>query len=552
MFAKLNLQPKLVSIFLIVALIVLTIAFVGYTGTKALSNYINTLSQTSLPSIEGLGKIERGQTQIESSERLLLVPEILPKQRQDTLKAIDQAWAQINDGLTLVKSDMWKTEAEKKLYQKFIQDWNTWQKSHQKFMEIEQEYDKLGIRNPEKVRADLLAQGKQNSPEMNLVISALNLRTQLYETNLKQDSLFQTAKDSILTLLASYQSFNQEIQLAAEQQFNQTNQYLLLFLVFATVGLIFMMVKIPLYLEVESQNVNQALDRLRHDFKQQIELKNQEIIASEKQINLAHSQLIKSEKMSHLGQIMAGLAHEINNPINFIYGNLTHANDHVEDLLNLLQLYQRQYPHPATQIQRFAEEIDVTFINQDLPQMFSSMKVGAERIRQIISFLRNFSTLDESEMQAVNINEEIDTTLLILNHRLKRGIEVIKNYGDLPLVDCYRSQINLVFMNIIGNAIDALLLPTEKTTKKILIQTLIGESEQIKIKIRDNGLGIPPHLKDKIFEPFFTTKPGVQGVGIGLYISNKIMQKHGGKIELCSEQGKGTEFSMCLPIRQKI
>ena len=552
MFAKLNLQQKLASAFLIVGLIVLAVVFVGYRGTQELSNYINTLSQTSLPSIVGLGKINRGQTQIESSERLLLVPEILPEQRQAALKKIEQAWLQINDGLNLVEENLFKNEAENTLYQKFMRDWNIWQQAHQKFMQLEQEYDKLAIRNPEKFRADLLAQGRLNTEEMNRFSSALSLRTQLYETKLKQDFLFQTANDSILNLLKNSETFNANIQIAAENRVNQTNTLLILSVVIATIFLSLALGRIPIEVDNHNKRVTQFLERLRDQFSQEIEIKDRELIEARENINLAQSQLIQSEKLSNLGQMMAGLAHEINNPINFIYGNLTHASDHTEDLLHLLQLYQRQYPHPATQIQRFGEEIDVNFITDDLPKMFSSMKLGADRIRQIISFLRNFSTIDESEMQAVNINEAIDTTLLILNHRLKRGIEVIKNYGNLPPVDCYRSQINLVLMNIIGNAIDALLVPTEKTTKKILIQTEFCEEEKIQIKIRDNGLGMPPHVKDKIFEPFFTTKQGVKRVGLGLYICQQIIQKNGGEIEVFSEQGKGTEFSIALPIKQKI
>ncbi len=552
MFAKLNLQQRLASAFLIVALIVLAIAFVGYRGTQELSNYINTLGQTSLPSIEGLGKIDRGQTKIASSERLLLVPEILPEQRQAALKTIEQAWLEINQGLNLVDSAPFKKEGENELYQKFMRDWHIWQQNHQRFMQLEQEYNKLGIRNPEKIRADLLAQGMPNTQEMNRVISALSLRSQLYENTLEQNALFQTANDSILSLRDSYQSFTNQIQLAAEQQVNRTKEYLLICLIIATLVWLFITVKIPGYLEQENKKQIQALERDRAHLQQQIEIKERETIEAKENLNIAQSHLIQAEKMSNLGQIMAGLAHEINNPINFIYGNLTHSSNHTEDLLHLLQLYQRQYPHPATQIQRFAEEIDVNFINRDLPQMFSSMKLGAERIRQIISFLRNFSTIDESEMQSVNINEAIETTLLILNHRLKRGIEVVKNYGKLPPVDCYRSQINLVFMNIISNAIDALLLPTEKTTKKIFIQTEVDTDEKIQIKIRDNGLGISPQLKEQIFEPFFTTKQGVHGVGLGLYICRQIIQKHGGKIEVFSEQGKGTEFSITLPIKQKI
>lgn len=274
----------------------------------------------------------------------------------------------------------------------------------------------------------------------------------------------------------------------------------------------------------------------------------------------AQTQLIQSEKMSGLGQLIAGIAHEINNPINFIYGNLSYAVAYTEQLQSLLEVYQNQYPQPNVTIDSASEEIDFDFLRIDLPKIMSSMKIGAERIRSIIVSLRNFARLDEAEMKPVNLHEGIDNTLLILQHRFNPnvgfpGIEVIKEYGDLPLVECYAGQINQVFMNIISNAIDALIESVQMCGDDIsspqirIITEFIGNKKAI-IRIGDNGLGIKDVDLKRIFDPFFTTKAIGQGNGLGLAISYQIIvDKHGGAIKCISQEGKGTEFIIEIPVR---
>jgi len=267
------------------------------------------------------------------------------------------------------------------------------------------------------------------------------------------------------------------------------------------------------------------------------------------ELNQAQAQLIQTEKMSSLGQMVAGVAHEINNPINFIYGNIEHARDYTEDLLDLVRLYQQQYPNSTPTIQNKIDTIDLDFLTEDLAKLFSSMKIGADRIRQIVLSLRNFSRLDEAEMKSVDIHAGIDSTLVILNHRLKNDIEVIKHYGNLPLVECYPAQLNQVFMNILSNAIDALLSTEAQTNKQIAIRTEKVNNNQVVVKIWDNGSGIPPEIKNKLFDPFFTTKPVGQGTGLGLYICFQIVEKYKGIIEVKSESGQGTEFAISLPMK---
>ena len=275
----------------------------------------------------------------------------------------------------------------------------------------------------------------------------------------------------------------------------------------------------------------------------------QRVATQIRELQQAQAQLIQSEKMSSLGRMVAGLAHEINNPVNFIYGNLTYAQDYTHDILELLYLYQQHYPHPSADIQTKLDEIDWQFIREDFPKIMDSMQVGTERIRQIILSLRNFSRLDEAEMKQVNIHEGIDNTLLILNSRLSQNIDIIKQYGQIPLIECYPAQLNQVFMNIINNAIDELSVESRLSKRQILIQTQQVESNQVEVKIRDTGSGIPPEIKHKIFDPFFTTKPVGQGTGMGLAISYQIIEKHQGKIEVISEVGQGSEFVVSLPIK---
>lgn len=278
----------------------------------------------------------------------------------------------------------------------------------------------------------------------------------------------------------------------------------------------------------------------------------------------AQAKLIQTEKMSSLGQLVAGVAHEINNPINFIYGNLPHAAEYTQELLKLIELYQEKYPNPETEIQDLEEEMDLEFLVTDLRQIQASMSMGANRIREIVLSLRNFSRFDEAEMKDVNIHEGIDSTLLILQNRLKEtpnncAINLVKEYGNLPLLECYAGQLNQVFMNIISNAIDALekLRNKEETENHDRVPTIIihtelsGDKSRAVIRIKDNGCGISDEHKSKLFDPFFTTKPVGKGTGLGLSICYQIVvDKHKGDLRCVSEPKKGTEFIIEIPIYQ--
>ncbi|MGH8002886.1 MAG: sensor histidine kinase, partial [Brasilonema sp.] len=280
---------------------------------------------------------------------------------------------------------------------------------------------------------------------------------------------------------------------------------------------------------------------------------------------LTHSQLVQNEKMVSLGQLVAGVAHEINNPLNFIYGNLAYASEYANDLLNLVQLYQTYYPHPVSEIQTALTTTDFNFVQEDLPKLISSMIMGADRIRQIVLLLRNFSRLDQGEMTAMDIHEGLDNTLLLLQNRLKAtpgyfntGIKLIKEYGNLPNVKCNAGQINQVFMNILTNAIDALRSAQESAVEGqpisdpnpcIRIQTTVLDFEYIVVRIADNGPGMTEEVLSKLFEPFFTTKSVGAGTGLGMSISHEIVEKHGGELRCFSAPGHGAEFIIKIPIQ---
>ncbi|MBP0018811.1 MAG: GHKL domain-containing protein [Cyanobacteria bacterium SBLK] len=266
----------------------------------------------------------------------------------------------------------------------------------------------------------------------------------------------------------------------------------------------------------------------------------------------AQSQLVQSEKMSSLGKMVAGLAHEINNPVSFIHGNITHVTEYVEDLLKIANIYQDKKETVPNSIQEKIEneDIDLDFLLEDLPKCLKSMQVGTERIRELIISLRIFSRLDESGIKKVDLHQGLESTLLILNNQIDNKIAISKQYGDIPLVACYPMQINQVFMNILSNAIEVLLAQTDNENKHIEIITQEIESDRVRIFIRDNGPGIPPKIQAKIFDPFFTTKPIGKGTGLGLAICYEIIQKHGGELDFSSQNGRGTEFAIALPIEK--
>ncbi|RUT01277.1 hypothetical protein DSM106972_068280 [Dulcicalothrix desertica PCC 7102] len=276
------------------------------------------------------------------------------------------------------------------------------------------------------------------------------------------------------------------------------------------------------------------------------------------ELQQAQTQIIQSEKMSSLGQLVAGVAHEINNPVNFISANLTHANEYAQELLRVINVYQHHYPNPLPEVEAEIETSELNYLIEDFPKLLQSMKVGAKRIQEIVLSLRVFSRLDEADIKPIDIHQGIDSTLMILGHRLKANserlaIEVIKKYNELPLIECYAGQLNQVFMNLLSNAIDAI---EEKITKSVLpnpeisISTELVESNIVKICIADNGLGIPEQVKQKIFNPFFTTKPIGVGTGMGLAISYQIItERHAGSLHCVSELGQGSEFIIQIPLR---
>ncbi|MEM8637917.1 MAG: ATP-binding protein [Cyanobacteria bacterium P01_G01_bin.54] len=276
------------------------------------------------------------------------------------------------------------------------------------------------------------------------------------------------------------------------------------------------------------------------------------------------SKLIESEKLSALGVLVAGIAHEINNPVSFVAGNIQPAQSYVQDLLGLLSLYQQNYPEPSAAIQDEIEAIDLEFLAEDLPKLLNSMQVGAGRISEIVRSLRTFTRADGEDFKAAYLQDGLESTLLILQHRLKANaeqseVQIVQNYVDLPRIDCHPGKLNQVFMNLLGNAIDALRETetqhpsqgAEQPSHQITIQATVLGKDWLQIRIQDNGPGIPTTICNKLFDPFFTTKPVGQGTGLGLAISYQIIvEQHQGRLWCESEPGAGAAFVIELPIRQ--
>jgi len=313
---------------------------------------------------------------------------------------------------------------------------------------------------------------------------------------------------------------------------------------------------------------NLRLKQWNQELENRVEERTAELSQSLTQLQQTQVQLVQSEKMSALGQLVAGVAHEINNPVGSIGANLEHVETYTQDLSSIVQLYQQYYPNPCADIQAELEAADMDFLLEDLPKVFKSMTLAAERLRNISASLRTFSRSKTTSKVPTDLHDGLDSTLLILKHRLKGHdtgtvIEIIKEYGNLPLVECYPSQLNQVFMNLLANAIDALEEEEQHkenagpslfslfSVPQIRIKTEPLEPDWVAIRIADNGPGLAKAAQERLFEPMFTTKPPGKGTGLGLSISHQIIaEHHGGRLQCRSESGKGTEFAIELPVRQ--
>lgn len=314
--------------------------------------------------------------------------------------------------------------------------------------------------------------------------------------------------------------------------------------------------------EVQSKLVSEIIQGLETS-KAEAESRSHELEEAFNDLKVIQMQLVQSEKMSALGMLVAGIAHEINNPVSFIHGNIEYASSYAQNLVDIITLYQEVYPNPDARVKTLSEELELNFIVEDLFKTLSSIQVGSQRIHKIVSGLQTFSRFDQSEYKETDLHEGLDSTLMLLQHRLKAYghrpcINIIKNYDELPKISCYGGQLNQVFMNIVVNAIDAIEdLYAQPHQDQFLGQITLGtamvDAQWVKITIADNGLGMAESVANKIFNPFFTTKSVGKGTGMGLSISYQIVvENHGGSLDCFSIPGDGTEFVIKLPVQQPV
>jgi signal transduction histidine kinase len=554
MLPRINLQTKLFFAFLVPTSISL-IGLASSSGTiNRLMHSTTHLSQTSLIKANGLWKMIEGRSQIAAAQNALLQHELSPQERTIALTRIEKAWTQINQGMNQAFRST-KFEGTLQLEQTFLWDWQQWKQSHENFLAKERIFYQFGISDPHQEQANLSLKPFDAS-EAKTIEAALKARQQLLDAKGQESADFQATEYPLTSLLNDSQKIATQIQQNAAEEVTIAQRWvgLLMILIPVTAGTVAWVLSrsIAQPLDQQIHTMIKDLEAAKDTLEEKVQERTQELEQTLQDLTQTQLQLVQAEKMSSLGELVAGVAHEINNPVSFIHGNLSYLKEYTDQILDFLKLYQKHYPKPVAAIQTVAEESDLDFIQSDLRKILGSMKSGTERIREIVLSLRNFSRLDEAEFKAVDLHEGIESTLLILCHRLKESADrpeilIQRDYSELPKVECQAGQFNQVFMNILSNAIDAL----ESTSQpQITIRTsVLGDS--VEIAIGDNGIGIPEAIQQRIFNPFFTTKPVGKGTGMGMSISYQlIVEKHHGKLECFSTEGEGTEFLIQIPIRQ--